>query len=406
MSHNPAAIAKPREFLALQMKELERRRMLLSAFGMDDNAMAFDEQTGQFHTVPESLKSFFQSAYEPATQEAIAEEIATFTAAYGDSTGQKMRTLQGFRIVTINNLLRVIPKYREAFFEKVTLQDDEIPRIHHETQGEVDVAYFTEGSKGGPDKVKAVRQAKGIEVPLYLRRTDAVEYQLKDLRTGDVADSAKKTFDLARDAAAKDDNDHYTVLAASFGSFTTTGSKPARTYVFDRYIQSGSVPTTNELTTPGQSGSTLLKLATLKEAVKYCKMFGTLIDGTEMRPTGLVYCPAANCTDLADEITATGSQCNPVADGILRDFSAFFYAGVNWVIMPCHDLPAKKVIIPTNKKPGISYEKPSWNKEFLMPSDPQERIMQNKESRSYGWSRGIAIPEARSMGAIRVAFQS
>jgi hypothetical protein len=397
---------KPREFLSAQMKELERRRMLQSQFGLSDDALAFDEATGEFHTVPNSLRQFFQSAYEPATADAVAEEIANFTAAYGDATGQKMRTLQGFRIVTIQNLLRVTTKYRETFFETVDLADDEIPRIHHETQGEVDVAYFTEGSKGGPDTVKARRQAKGEEVPLYLRSTDAVEYQLRDLRTGDVADSSKRTFDLSLDAAAKDDMDHYTVLDASFGNFTTTGSKPGRTFVFDKYIQSGSVPTTNELTTPSQDTSSLFKLATLKQAAKYCKQFGTLIGGTEMRPTGLVFCPAANCTDIADEVTATGSQANPVADGILRDFSAFFYAGVNWVIMPCHDLPARKVIIPTTKKVGLSFGKASWNKEFLMPSDPAVRLQQNKEKRAYQWARGIAIPEARSMGAVRVAFQS
>ncbi|MCC7374268.1 MAG: hypothetical protein IT581_06415 [Verrucomicrobiales bacterium] len=401
-------MAKFNNTLKEQVARLSRSQTLWDKSGRNVSVLIFDEKTGQISALPDSLKKFCSDVAGKDDQ-ALKETLERYRRAYpyaGSSVTNEaqMRALNSMRIITIENFARVLSTWRAMFFENVTLGPDERPVYKHSYKNEIDV--YTGSQDGGMKRTKAVKPQKEVYPELYEKRVGPVTYRLRDILQGDIGQAAQATFDLAADKNEVDDLDHYNALATCFGAFTTTGAKIDRTYIAGRNVRSGVLPTTNELDTPSLTGSTKFKVETIIEAINYQTRFGKVLGGQPLRLTGVIIIPADEATGITAQFSPTSNYSNPTSDGIIQDFMSFPYMGTTWTLVPDLYIPAGKCIFQTDRKVGHSYEKPSWDSDVVTPSDPAERILQNREERTLAYARGISIPAPWKAHVVRVRFHS
>jgi hypothetical protein len=385
------------------VRALGRSVPVWKAAGRNVGVLIFDEKTGRFSTVPDHLEKFCAKVADQ-DEAAIKDQVKRYKDAYAPGGEAVMRSLNGLRIITINNFMRVMSNWREMFFETQSLGPEDRPAYKHTYQNQVDV-YLT-GPDGGLRRVKAVKPQKEVYPELYEKKAGPVHYAVRDIQNGFIGPAAQATFDLATDAREVDDLDHYTALQSCFGSFTTSGAKIDRTFQTGRNVRAGVIPTTNELTTPSQGAATKMKWETLREALNYTVRFGTVLGGQRLRLTGIVLVPADELVGITEQFTPTGTTNNSTADRIIADFFSFGWGGINWTLVPDLYLPAGKAIFQTDRKVGHSWEKPSMDMEFVVPSDPQERLRQNREEREYHFVRGISIPGPWKPHVLRVSYHT
>ncbi len=385
------------------VRALVRTVPLWKAAGRNVSTLVYDEKTGAFHTVPDSLGQFL-GQYAGLDEVGLNAQVSRYAAAYTPGGECTMRTMNALRIVTISNFMRAMSHWREMFFETVSLQPDERPAYKHSYQMQCDV-YVT-GPDGGIRRVKAVQPQKEVYPELYEMVAGPVHYAVRDILNGFIGPAAQATFDLAADARAGDDKLHYDALLTCFGTFTTTGAYLDRTFFGGRNMRAGVMPTTNELVTPGQSGTTKMKWETLREALNYVVRFGNLLNGQPLRLTGVVMVPADELVGITEQFAPTGSTSNTTAEGVISDFFSFRWGSINWTLVPDHFLPAGKAVFMTDRKVGHSWEKPSMDAEYVTPSDPQDRMRLNLEQREYHYVRGISIPGPWKPHVLRVSYHT
>lgn len=374
--------------------------------GRKIDALAWDEKTGQMHTIPDGLKGFCSAMSAPDEAD-LKAQLNRWIAATNPSDPNyetAKRSLNALRIVTIENFARVTTMWREMFFETIDLAMDERPMYKHTYRHEV--AVFATSTDGGIKRYKAVKPQNEVYPELYERVVGPVRYKIRDINMGMIASQAEATFELGRDKAEVDDLDHFNALMTCFGSFTTTGGKLDRTFISGRNIRAGVLPTTNSLTTPSQGASTKFKWETVAQAIDYQTRFGRVLGGTELVFTGAIILPADEVVGILDQFNPTNGASNTSNDAAIRDFWTIPLGGRNWTLIPDQLLAPGYAIFPTNRKVGHSWGKPDFERELVTPESAAEQWRQNLQDRELYFNRAITIPGPWKPHVVRVQYHT
>ena len=319
----------------------------------------------------------------------------------------KRRELCRLRIQTTENYILASNNFFRLFFNVVSLADDEAPIIQNNTTQEIRVGYV--GQEGSPECIKVLKPQAEQQVALALVSTDKVRYRLRDIYSGDISQSAIKTVHLAFDMANKLDALCYNLMTASvvnggaFGTFTFTGNKASRIWLANSRILAANLPTTNDITVTGTTGSTKFRSAVFAAIGAYAAKFTGAFPGGDLFPTGEVLVPAGDIYDLADEILPTGSTSNPVADSLLTGgpIRLGSYLGRPWVLIPDNTIASGICYARYNKSAGTAFLKSSWDQEFV-DTEP----MKNEEARWQQKAFGAAIAGPNRLNVARFTYKS
>lgn len=347
-----------------------------------------------------SINSWIEQALSPKPEDAAATADLCRRFLAGDPDA--VSSVNRLRVTTVNNFVAPMAKLAAAFFNIETLADDEAPVIKNTTGNEVTFRQISED--GHPQLCKMSPSASTAHVSLAVRWSEKVPYPLRDVYLGrSVSDFVLSTVDIARDLALDMDGLCKTLLDTSFGAFTTTGSKKARTYNAHSSVQTGNLPTTNDLTISGSDTGTDFTTLVMKEAVRYCDKWGGLLG--DLRPTGLIFVPSADSGGLLDEISVGGSQNNPTANGILGNYTSVNYAGVTWTLVPMVTLAPNRCYVQLSQKVGTIYRKPGMD-EVIDNAASEEAKRANRAERAQSYVYGMTINAAHKPFALRIRYRT
>jgi hypothetical protein len=327
------------------------------------------------------------------------------------SSPAKMQELCALRIQQINNYVHAATDMALMLFEEVTLADDERPAFQNLTQSEISVGKMA--SEGKPRRINLLPPQANEMIDLYTLATEEVEYSLKDIYNGDISAPARASVDLARDFAGKLDSEAFTLLTAAlnaggaFGTFVTTGTKVGRTFVTSARVNASNLPTTNELVLSNtaawpypqaaNSSSTKFRVDVIRAANRYADLVAVL----GLQPTGLIFVPSLDASDLSDEITTLASaSSNSAVEGLLRNYTNFFFQR-NWTLVPNATLAPGKCYVQFNQPVGYIYRKPSQDLDHS-----EVDMVKNRETRFFRGVVGAAIPGHFRPRALRITYRT
>lgn len=356
-----------------------------------------------------ALSDFVANSQKPFSEEEAMEVAYMYRQASEEASMGRtdlQRTLNSMRVTQVDNYVRAMGNWTPFFFEQENLLHDERPVFVHTSKSEVDVHYLAED--GTPNVFQAVRPQSEVYPALRTLTSETVDYQLEDVYNGDIATPAQRTFDIGFDINAQIEKlafDHMT--ASAYGSFTTSGSKVARTYVGNSHLTAaGNLPSTNELAVSGIDASSKLDEKALLLVRKYCDQWANAFPDGPLSPTGVVLIASSDTTNWLEKVNPFGAKVNSLGEGVLENYLAISYGNTNWILVPDVTL-APNIIYPVlNKKLGKVYFKPSMDREFLIPSDPAERIRLNKEGRYQKKVIGMAHAASKRVNVCRVRYRN
>lgn len=329
-----------------------------------------------------------------------------YTEAYANP--EKMRSLSALRTQQFSSYVNASLNFAARYYEVVNLAADERPVIQ-EVLPRNEVAFGYVGQDGNARRMKVMPDSAETLLPMKFLNSEVLRYRLVDIYNGNAAAAAVATVDLASDSANKIDALAYTLLTASlsdggvFGNFTVTGNKVNRVYLANSRVQTGNLPTSNDLSCSNNSGSTKFRLEAFKKAMNYCDRWAGCFSDGDLRPTGFVLLPSGDATDLADEITPTTTSiaASTVQENLLHNYTRVNYLGVNWTLIPDNTLSDGKAYFILNKPVGFIYRKPSLDMEVT-----ETNRHQNWEERFMKTAIGLFIPTQRRMNALRVTYRT
>ena len=351
---------------------------------------------------------------------------AKMVAAWDDKSGELQKALNATRVEAVGNFIAAESTFRSAFYNIITLQPDEEPWYINETGTEVRVGSM--GEDGSPEQVRVVKPEAKTAIGLYAIASDWVKYKTMDILRGDVSQSALRTLDIARDLAFKLDRIHYNLLVAAtssggcFGVFSYENARTntaTRVYLPHSGIVTSHLPTTNDVvngTTAGPTGtrwtvryydaaSTTLvdfRPAVLRAAIDYASSWGNALPGGgSLMPTGDIIVPSSDIINIGLGLLPDNDDTANSLQQQVQD-SGYFSLRLwnkNWRFIPDLTIASGTCFPVFNLKPGLAYEKPSWDREFVERNDIEnwERRMQRK-------AYGLAIPAQTRPRAMRIKY--
>lgn len=347
-----------------------------------------------------------------------AEQVRVLTEAWEDKSGNKMRSLNALRAEQVGNFIAADSMWASAFFERVTLLENEEPVYVNETKQEVKVGHM--GEDGTPERVRVVKPESRTTIGLRWLASEKVRYKTVDVYRGRIADIAQKQFDIARDLTSKFDKEHFTLLTQSvanggaFGTFDTTHSNKAkRTYNAHSNVKTSRLPSTNDwnLKTGAVAATNPLGTNTLdtfhpdilKNIVHYASMWGKLLPGGgELVPTGEIIVPSNKVVEIATNLAiSNNTNTNSVQQQIVDKgwFSLNFF-GKQWTFLPDAAFCPDGYCFPRfNQLPGRSFTKPSLDKTIV-----NTNLEENWEERSNQTVYGACVIEQYRPRALRIRF--
>lgn len=346
-----------------------------------------------------AVKGFLERAIAAADPNEVA---ATIQRAHDAGPGSEAaRSLNALRIEQINNFILPSADIAPRFFQVINLAEDERPAIQFNTKQETTARYI--GADGDVRRVKILPNQTEVLIDLRMLWSDEVEYRIRDLYRGNIEENALKTVDIAFDLAVKLDDLAWTLLATAFGSFTTSGSKSARTYVAHSGIDTNNLPSTNDITLTTNTGATKFREEVLKATLAYCDAWGNAFPDGPLRPTGEIIMPSSETTDILSSVSFSGAVDNPTAEDLRRDYTGVTYGKVAWKFVPSNKLPKKTCYPVLNKPVGTIYFKPSMDESYDDGGTVEAR-RKNIGSRSMMKVVGMYIPLPRTINALRVKY--
>lgn len=392
------------------------------------------EKDGQKATVvvprDEAVREFMKNlASQEPDPKAMADKII---AAWGDQTGELQKELSAARIEQIGNFIASESTFKETFFRTVTLAPDEQPWFVNETKNEMRVGVI--GDDGTPEMVRVVRPQDRTAVGLYLIASDKVRYKTMDIYRGDVSLSATATLDIARDIRFKMDRIHFDLLNAAtssggcYGVFSYENArtnKATRVYLAHSGVKTAHLPTTNSIvngTTGGTTGDrftvqyydppkdsagsatdyTGFRPAVLLAIADYCASWGDVLPGGgRLMPTGEIIVPASDIINIGlSMLPIANVTANALQDQVMTNgYMSLSVMGMNWRFIPDVTIDAGTCYPRLNLLPGISYEKPVWNKETVTRNDQE-----NWEERYAQAAYGAVIPAQLRPRGLKVKY--
>lgn len=349
---------------------------------------------------PGNLANITESFKDGVKEDADStKKMAKLIESARNNVAEAITELNELRMQTIDLYIRATSNFATLFFRMVSLQATDEPGWTNSYRNPVNIRYI--GEDGGVRLIKAVKAQSHTYITMKELATDGVSYPLRDIQRGiDVAGAAQATVDTAWDMANKMDVDAKTLLDTLFAAFNSGSGKLNQTWLAHPRIVAANLPTTNDLSLADNTGSTKFRLAVIRAIIKYCAQWGQAL-GQPLSPTGVILVPSIDITDLATEITPTGSTNNAVADGILKDYRQFDYMGIRWTLVPDVTL-ASGVCYPVLNMPvGEIYTKPSMDEEWV-----ETNKRKNLETRGATKVIAYSAPEAWRMRTCRVTYHS
>ncbi|MHB1308290.1 MAG: hypothetical protein ACYDC1_06285 [Limisphaerales bacterium] len=323
-----------------------------------------------------------------------------------------MQSLNAIRIETVDNFLLPDADLATGFFEIINLLPNEVPVVHHTTRQQVNVAYLADG--GQPRHMIITPDMDEVKIPLNILASDSVDYRPRDIYLGgDGAENAWKTVEIAFDLAVKADQAAMTLLDSAMkpvGSpFNyTTGKRSRRVFVPHSGIVTANLPTHNDIVLAGNTGSTKFRVEVLQAALKYSDSWGKRAATGELRPTGVVYVPSSETTDILTSFDTTGSVGNPTADSVFANYMHIDH-GIRWTIIPSNRLPLGKCWVQLNQKVGRIYTKTSYDVSHDSMETPEGRkkaILTNRAERQMFKVWTPYVLDQSIPNALRITYHS
>lgn len=321
--------------------------------------------------------------------------------------GPKQAELNALRVTTVENFLMASSNVM-AFFNPVTLADDEEPWFEYTTKEEVGVSYI--GQDGKARRLQIGKADVGGAIPLHILSTDEVEYKIRDIYRGEQKSAALALIDLARDMQLKIDAILWPMVKALIGTFPTGGDKRRRVYNAHSSVKTANLPTTNLLEPLDPSGnarntSDVFDLECWKAIIKYAGKWGAnaFMDG-ELRPA-TVYIPSGDMfgwLDFVDADTRETSVTKQIFDtGYVVSFGG---ATLTMVGDNTLDPDEGKAYISFNKPVGDFYTKPGMDETFI--DDGIDNRKQNIETISMNKVIAGGIPDTKKVNVACVQYKA
>lgn len=366
--------------------------------GPDGMQVDYDKAVREFMTT---------LAKEVPSEKELAAQIVD---AWGDKTGNLQRALCAMRVETVSNFIATESMFMSAFFTTQTLADNEEAYVANDTKNEVRVGHI--GEDGTPDRVRILKPESKTAIALRMITSEIVRYKTMDIYKGNVKDAALKTIDIARDLTFKLDREHYNLLVSAlgsggaFGAFATEQARTAkerRIYLAHSGIITSHLPTTNDIlngTTSGPTGDrwtvqyydaastnlTGFRPAVLRCIIDYVSSWGNVLPGGGMlSPTNDIIVPSSDIINIGLGLLPQNTDTQNSLQQQVQDNGYFQLnlLGRNWRFLPDLTIPSGTCYPIFNMKPGISYRKPSWDKEFVTTNE-QENWEERSQRKVYG----------------------
>jgi hypothetical protein len=390
--------------LNLDTMTVEDLRARFKVFG--NRAKLLCGRTPNGESLGTATAKFFEELLDSTSNpEKIAKRNEFLERAKNDPIARQQ--LCAIRVETLSNYILASVNIIPMFFDIVNLADDERPVIQNTTEQEIKVTYVTRD--GGVKTVSVQKDDDEVLVPLRMLTTDVVRYKRVDIYRGSIVDTALKVLRLAYDLANQEDAQGYTLLtgATGLGAFTFTGKKANYTYLANSRIQTGNLPTTNDIVLGDNSGATLFRYKVFRAAQKYADQWAGCFPEGNLAPTGRVLVPSGDASDIAEEILPSGNTNNSVADQLLETgYARVNYLGRTWTMIVDNTLPLKSCLVEYNRKPGRVYHKPSQDREVVKGEGNYDLDRKNDEERYNQKVFGAYIPSNTRVNFARIKFRT
>lgn len=337
------------------------------------------------------------------------EQAKIIQAAWDDKTGNLQRQLSSVRIEQVGNFIVAESNFLSMYFEVVTLGETEEPYIYNDTANEIRIASV--GEDGKPDQVRVLKPESKFTIGLEFIASQIVKYKTVDLYKGNVADVAKKTFDIARDLTFKLDRVFFNLLNASladggaFGAFSYENDNPApekRIYLPHSGIKTVHLPTTNDLDVHVASNGRF-NIEVLKAIIKYQDQWANVAPGGRFMADGTIVVPSSDIIQIAEDATPNSNTIeNRMQEEInLNGYTSVKYLGKTWTFVADVTIDPGTCYPRMSLLPGRAFFKPSFDREFV-----DLNLVENWESR---WQRkvyGAHIISQYRPRALRVTYKN
>ena len=407
--------------------------MLSRSLQLEGFTYGKDEKTGADIIVPKdgAVKEFLKTLASINPDPKVQADI--MVKAWEDGSGALQKSLNALRVEAVGNFIAAESTFKSAFFETVTLRPDEEPWYTNETGQEMRIGAM--GEDGSPEQVRVVKPEAKTAIGLYTVASDWFRYKTLDIMKGDVSAAQQKTVDIARDLTFKLDRLHYDLLTASvatggaFGAFSyeQAKAKALRIYLAHSGIVTSHLPTTNDIlngTTGGPTGTRYtvqyydptyaedgttpsdyegFRPAVLRSIIDYAASWGKFLPdgGGLLVPTGEIIVPASDIINIGLGLMPSNNDTANSLQQQVQD-NGYFSLNLlnkNWKFIPDVTIEAGTCYPRFNMLPGIAYEKPNWDREFVERNDIEswERRFQRK-----AW--GAVIIAQRRVRAMRITY--
>lgn len=357
------------------------------------------------------------------------EQAKMIIEAWDDKTGQLQQALNSVRVEAVGNFIAAESTFKSAFFSTVTLGPSDEPWYTNETGQEMRILSM--GEDGSPEQVRVVKPEARTAIGLYTIASDWFKYKTLDIMKGDVSAAQQKTVDIARDLTFALDRIYFNALNAAlasggcFGAFSyeqANSNKARRIYLAHSGIVTSHLPTTNAIvngTTSGPTGTrftvqyydtaatnlTGFRPAVIRAIVDYAASWGKYLPdgGGTLMPTGEIIVPSSDIINIGlSLLPSNNTQSTTIQEQVDRNgFFSIQLWDKTWTFIPDVTIPSGTCYPRFNLLPGIAYEKPSWDKEFVERND-----IENWERRFQRKAWGVVIPAQRRVRALKITYNA
>ena len=353
----------------------------------------------------QSLSEFFEKAVESCNSPDHRAQLAALQAnALTDKAA--MRQLNTLRVITITNFVTALAN-ASAFFETVTLADDEEPFVENNTRQEIRARFI--GEDGKPQMTQVVRSRTTARIDLRSLSTDVVEYPLTDVYKGRVQEQALANIDLSYDLSMKKNAELWALVQASVGAFSLSGSKPDRVYVPHSTIKAGNLPQTNLVTLTGNTNSSKFRFDAVRNALQWGLSWGNNSTSFGEIVPVTFYLPSADIGGMLDEINMN-SPDNALVNEIADTRYVLKLGGKQFNIIGDSTLdPAAGIAyVRTNVPLGRHLTKPTMS--AVYPETPDQiSTQQIQANKGETWMKevyGAFVPNSTRMGVLGIRYRN
>ncbi len=358
-----------------------------------------------------TLSAFFNDLLASTTDPAKIKQRTEFLQRVEGGDPVAKAQFCAARMETFNNFISAQLPWISQYANVVTLQPDEWP-VHQNSTMEETTCYFV-GEDGTPQMSKVRKEDPETRIALRYLTTPVVRIKEFDLYRGSVVSAALAVLRMSFDLANKENYEFFALLKSTafvtaFDNAQTKKQKNAWQKV--SYIDANNLPSGNDITVTGASGSTYFDFATLDEIIDYAMRFDGLSPEGNLRPTGLIRLPSSHVRKFGSGVTPSGATSNPIADNLLENgWTGINYRRVNWVFVGDPTLPASEYICypEFNMKPASVYHKPAANAEVVRTGQQDNKLFEaNEQERQLRIAYGAAINTANIRKLARFKYKT